>query len=395
MKSYFADLHIHVGCAENGAWVKIPSSRRLTVRNILQEAKNRKGIDLIGIVDCMAPPVLGDLRRLQAEGRLLPRTGGGYCFEGSTTLLTGAEIETVEANGKQSHTLIFLPDLAAMETFAATMAKYIRNIAISTQNAHMPLGSLIDIATAFEALIIPAHIFTPHKGLYGACTRRLTQILSERQISAIAGVELGLSADSTMADRIGELAPFSFMTNSDAHSPDKIAREYNRLLLAEPSYRELALALARKDGRQIEENYGLDPRLGKYHRTLCDACGHVETESKTVLQLCPACGSKKIVRGVFDRIDDIADYNLPRHPAFRNPYFYQIPLAFIPGVGKAAIERLLTVFGTEMAVLHQAAPQALAAVVGEKTAAAILAARSGEARIAAGAGGVYGRMLKM
>jgi PHP family Zn ribbon phosphoesterase len=55
----------------------------------------------------------------------------------------------------------------------------------------------------------------------------------------------------------------------------------------------------------------------------------------------------------------------------------------------------LAAFGSEMAVLHRADYQDLANVVGEKTAAAILAARSGEARIVAGAGGIYGRMLKM
>ncbi|KYZ77502.1 hypothetical protein AXX12_05180 [Anaerosporomusa subterranea] len=394
MKQFFADLHIHVGCTDNGTWVKIPTSRRLTVRNILHEADCRKGIDIIGVVDCMSPPVLADLRQLLAEGMIRVQSGGGYLFEGGTALMLGAEIETAEADGKQSHTLIFLPDIETMTAFSATMSKHIRNIGLSSQNAHMTLGNLIDIAVGFEALIIPAHIFTPHKGLYGSCTRRMANILSDKQIQSLAAVELGLSADAMMADRIAELSELSFITNSDAHSPDKIAREYNLLLLAEPSYQELALALARKGGRRVATNYGLDPRLGKYHRTLCDACGHVEIENKTVA-LCPACGSKKVVRGVFDRIDDIADFSLPQHPDFRVPYHYQIPLGFIPGVGKVAIDRLLAAFGSEMAVLHRATQHEIAAVVGEKTAAAILAARSGEARIVAGAGGIYGRMLKM
>jgi uncharacterized protein (TIGR00375 family) len=394
VKQFFADLHIHVGCTDNGTWVKIPTSRRLTVRNILHEADCRKGIDIVGIVDCMSPPVLADLNRLLAEGEISAQSGGGYLFQRGTALFLGAEIETAEANGKQSHTLIFLPDLETMTAFSVVMSKHIRNIGLSSQNAHMTLGQLIDIAAGFEALIIPAHIFTPHKGLYGSCTRRMADILSEKQLQRVAAIEIGLSADSMMADRIAELRDLSFITNSDAHSPDKIAREYNLLSLAEPSYQEFALALARQDGRKVAANYGLDPRLGKYHRTLCEACGHVEIENKTV-SLCPACGSKKVVRGVFDRIDDIADYSLPHHPDFRAPYYYQIPLGFIPGVGKIAIDRLLAAFGSEMAVLHRADYQDLATVVGEKTAAAILAARSGEARIVAGAGGIYGRMLKM
>lgn len=394
MKQFFADLHIHVGCTDNGTWVKIPTSRRLTVRNILHEVVCRKGIDMIGIVDSMSPPVLVDLNRLLADGEISVQSGGGYLFRGGTALILGAEIETAEADGKQSHTLIFLPDIATMIAFSATMSKYIRNIGLSSQNAHMTLGQLIDIAVGFEALIIPAHIFTPYKGLYGSCTRRMADILSDKQMRSLAAVELGLSADTMMADRIAELSAFSFISNSDAHSPDKIAREYNVLKLAEPSYQELARALTRNGGRCVAANYGLDPRLGKYHRTLCDACGHVEIESKAVSN-CPVCGSKKVIRGVLDRIDDIADYLLPQHPDFRVPYYYQIPLGFIPGVGKTTINRLLTVFGSEMAVLHRATPEELAAVVGEKTAQAIITARSGEARIVAGAGGIYGRMLKM
>lgn len=394
MRQFFADLHIHVGCTDSGTWVKIPTSRRLTVRNILHEAVCRKGMDIIGIVDSMSPPVLKDLRRLLTEGLLTEQTGGGYLFEHQTLLLLGAEIETAEDNGKQSHTLIFLPDMDTMAAFSTRMGKHIRNIGLSSQNAHIPLAKLIDIATEFGALIIPAHIFTPHKGLYGSCTERIAHILSDKQLQSIAAVELGLSADSSMADRLAELQGLSFITNSDAHSLEKIAREYNLLQLEVPNFEEFALALACKEGRKVSANYGLDPRLGKYHRTMCEACSHVETEGTTVV-ICPACGSKKVVRGVFDRIDDIADYNLPQHPTFRAPYFYQIPLGFIPGVGKVAIERLLAAFANEMAVLHKATEQDLSRIVGTKTAAAILAARSGEARIVAGAGGIYGRMLKL
>ena len=38
MNRYFADFHIHVGISEAGQWVKIPTSRNLTVRTILDTA---------------------------------------------------------------------------------------------------------------------------------------------------------------------------------------------------------------------------------------------------------------------------------------------------------------------------------------------------------------------
>ncbi len=394
METFFADLHIHVGLSESGAWVKIPTSNKLTLRNILAEATGRKGLQIIGVVDALSPHVRRDFALLAAEGLLALDSQGGYRYDDRLTLLLGAEIETSEPDGGMAHTLIFLPDIVTMEKFAATMGRHIRNIHMSSQNAHMPLAELIRTAEPFGALIVIAHAFTPHKGLYGSCTPRMAAVLGEREMAAIAAVELGLSADSTLADRIGELASYTFVTNSDAHSLDKIAREYNQLMLATPSFQECAWAFARRGGRAVTANYGLDPRLGKYHRTFCGECDYFDPAGEAFTDNCPRCGSRKVVRGVFDRIDAIADWPEPRHPDHRPPYRHQIPLSFIPGVGGKALEKLLAAFGTEMNVLHRASETEIRAVVGAKTAETILAARAGEAAITAGGGGVYGKLAK-
>ena len=44
-------------------------------------------------------------------------------------------------------------------------------------------------------------------------------------------VELGLSADSQLADRLSQLHEYTFLTNSDSHSPwpHRIGREFNRI----------------------------------------------------------------------------------------------------------------------------------------------------------------------
>lgn len=393
MRTFFADFHIHVGISETGKWIKIPTSRQLTLRNILHEASARKGMEIIGIVDALSPLVRDDFHRLAAEGLLTLDSQGGYRYQDKLTLILGAEIETTEPDGGAAHTLIYLPDIAAMDSFAAQMARHIRNICLSSQNAHMPLATLVRLAAPFEAAIVPAHIFTPHKGLYGSCTRRMARLLGDRELAAIAAVELGLSADTAMADRIGELASFSFLTNSDAHSTEKIAREYNIIRVETPSFTECVRAFRRQMGRGLGGNYGLDPRLGKYHRASCAACGHISSPGETFAK-CPRCGGGKIINGVFDRIDAIADYPAPVHPEHRPPYRHQVPLSFIPGVGAKALDKLLAAFGTEMRVLHDAAPEELVAVVGGRTAAAIVQARSGTAAITAGGGGVYGKLAK-
>ncbi len=394
MKDFFADFHVHVGLSERGQWVKIPTSNRLTLRNILAEAAERKGLQLVGVVDALSPLVREDFSLLAAEGLLTLDSQGGYRYDDRLTLLLGAEIETSELDGGSAHTLVFLPEIGLMADFAATMSRHIRNIHMSSQNAHMPLAELVRTAAPFDALIVVAHAFTPHKGLYGSCTARMANILGEREMAAIAAVELGLSADSSLADRIGELASFTFITNSDAHSLDKIAREYNLLSLEAATFQECAWAFARRNGRAVTANFGLDPRLGKYHRTFCGECDYFDPAGEPFTVACPRCGSGKIVRGVFDRIDDIADWAEPRHPAHRPPYRHQIPLSFIPGVGGKALGKLLAAFGTEMNVLHSAGGDTLRDVAGDKVAAAILAARAGEAAITAGGGGTYGKLAK-
>ena len=148
------------------------------------------------------------------------------------------------------------------------MSNYINNITLSSQRARISAYQLIDIVERYNGILIPAHCFTPHKSFYGNCTSRLERIFKEK-FNKIFAIELGLSSDTELADYISELETRTFVTNSDAHSLPKIAREYNKVLLEGISFKELVKALKNEDGRKIVANYGMDPKLGKYHRTYC------------------------------------------------------------------------------------------------------------------------------
>lgn len=273
------------------------------------------------------------------------------------------------------------------------MGKHMKNIQLSSQRIYVSPRELQQEITDRGGLLIPAHVFTPHKGLYGNMADRMSEVFD---LNAIAGIELGLSADSSMAGRISELDAYSFLTNSDAHSLGKIGREYNKIDMTEPSFAEFHKALAMKEGRRISANYGLNPRLGKYHRSYCNGCDSVLDEGTDIRELvrCPDCGSTKLVQGVFDRIVNIADRPEPIVPQSRPAYHYQVPLEFIPGLGKSAIRKLLGAFGTEMNILHQATEAELAAIVGEVLAASIVMARNGTLPLSAGGGGTYGKVLR-
>lgn len=390
LKDCYCDLHVHIGKASNGQSVKISGSRDLTFAGIAKEAAERKGIELIGIIDSHSPPVQQDIMDCLESGEMTEAEGGGISYRG-TTIVLGAEIEIREPGRKECHVLAFMPDLNTMMDFSSWMSRHMRNINLSSQRLYAPSRVLQDEITGRGGLLIPAHIFTPHKGLYGCATEQMADLFDLKRIAA---VELGLSADSEMAGYISELDPYSFLTNSDAHSLGKIGREYNVMELAEPSFKELQMALERRAGRRVAANFGLNPRLGKYHRTYCSGCGSIIDEDFATSDRCPYCGSIKLVQGVLDRILYIADREAPNIPAHRPPYHYQVPLDFIPGLGKAKMNVLLQAFGNEMNILHKATEQEISAIAGADLASKIIAARSGVLELSVGGGGTYGKVVK-
>ena len=99
--------------------------------------------------------------------------------------------------------------------------------------------------------------------------------------------------------------------------------------------------------------------------------------------------------GVLDRIEIIRDKPKEMNGIIkpgRPPYIYQIPLSFIPGLGRTTIDKLLNKFETEMNILHKLSFDDIEAVVGEKVARNIINAREGKMSITAGGGGVYGKI---
>ena len=394
MEEVFADLHVHIGRSENGKPIKITAARSLNFANIAKECADRKGINIVGIIDCASPYVIEDIENFLKTGEAYEIEDGGIIYKDKVCILLGSEVETSEVgrNGKcgAAHNVCFFPHLSDIKGFSKEMSKHIHNITLSTQRSDVSGYELIDIVEKYNGILIPAHCFTPFKSYYGNCLDRMKDIFKEK-FDKIFSIELGLSADTYLADMITELEDKTFVTNSDAHSLPKIAREYNKMLVNDISFKEVVKALKGEDGRKVLCNYGLDPKLGKYHRTFCDSCNQV-IETKEPVAVCPFCGSDKVTFGVFDRIELIKDKEKSKSPANRPPYVYQVPLTFIPGVGNKTIDRLLDSFGTEMTILHKLSKDDIEAVVGEKVANEIIASREGKMKIHAGGGGVYGKV---
>ncbi len=398
MYEIFADLHVHIGRSENNKPIKITAAKSLNFANIAKECADRKGINVVGIIDCASPYVIEDIENFLKQGDAYEIADGGIIYKDKVCIILGSEIETAEINdnGKtgSAHNLCYFPHLKDIKGFSNEMSHHIKNITLSSQRADISAYELVDIVEKYNGILIPAHVFTPYKSFYGNCTDRLEKKFKEK-FDKIFAIELGLSSDTFLADEISELETKTFVTNSDAHSLPRIAREYNKILVEDISYKEILKALKNQDGRKIIANYGLDPKLGKYHRTYCEECGKT-LPGEAPVTTCPYCGAtrdtRKVTMGVFDRIEEIKDKETTQSPANRPPYIYQIPLTFIPGLGGKTIDKLLEHFDTEMNILHKLSKDDLEAVVGGKIANNIINSREGNVTIQAGGGGVYGKI---
>ncbi|MCJ7839397.1 endonuclease Q family protein [Lederbergia sp. NSJ-179] len=385
MSEAFADLHIHIGRTYTGKAVKITGSKTLTLSNILKAAKYPKGLDIVGVIDCHSPGVIIEIEQLIEAGKLVEMDEGGFRFEDEVTLIPGTEIEVYDENCHGPiHVLAFFPTFPTLKDFSNWLSKRVTNIQLSTQRIYEKAEVLQEKVKSLDGLFIPAHIFTPFKSLYGkGVVKSLTEILNPHLIDA---VELGLSSDTEMANQISELHSYTFLTNSDAHSTQKIAREYQKFELEAPTFDALSKALVNQDGNTVRANYGLNPRLGKYYRTTCAVCSQ---PMKTTI--CSHCGAEKYIKGVSERISELADAkDKPQRP----PYIHQVPLDFIPGLGPKTMQHLLDHFGTEMNILHRVDGNDLKKVVNVQLAEMIIQAREGNLQIAAGGGGKYGRIEK-
>lgn len=377
-----ADLHIHIGSTLSGKPVKITASRQMTFSSVLYESSVRKGLRMIGLIDAHVPEVQQEIAEGLQNGLFQEHSGGGIQYQ-ETTCLLGVELELMIGKGL-AHFLVYLPDLTQMRSFTQWLDLYMKNIHLSTQRLYQTPEQLLFKVEELGGLLIPAHVFTPFRSLFGSAVDHLSDVLP---VDRIMGLELGLSSDTGMADQISELRELTFLTNSDAHSIGKIAREYQMLELQEASFVEFASALKRENGRKVVENYGFHPKLGKYYGSVCLNCGMPWSNGA---KQCEKCQSRRRVKGVPERINEIADQP-SESPAHRPPYVHQVPLAMLPGIGPKTLDRLLEKVGTEMYLLHQATEQEMSDASNHKIAKTILRARSGLLTIQEGGGGIYGK----
>ncbi len=432
MKPFYADLHLHSPHS-------IAVSPSLNLDTMVKTCKE-KGLDIIGTGDILQPDWLEYM-----ETNLEKERNGAYKYKDIHFILQ-TEIEDEET----THQVVFFPDFRAVREAQEKLNPYSKNILSEwggRPRVNLPPPELVDIITDLGGLIGPAHAFTPFRAIFRQGRFKSLQECYQDAVKKVSFLELGLSANTDLADRIESLKDITFLSNSDAHSqnPYSLGREFNRLLLEKPTFEEISLALKRKDGRKVTLNVGLHPKLGKYYNMFCGKCRrrvffkkskktsfihfsqysitddfiiYYESDPKSARKdyvknvakdkiVCPACkestgNNYKVKLGVSERVDVMSSYEQPRHPHHRPPYINAIPLIdilrSIEGIKSKnsktvtrAYSKIINKLGTEYKILLDL-PIAEITEYNEKIGYAIDAFRNDQMGYTAGGGGTYGKI---
>ena len=390
---FIADFHIHSKYSR-------ATSRDMDVQHLAQWAK-LKGITLMGTGDFTHHLWLEELKHI------LEDCGNGLFKYADVYFMLTAEISSIYSKGDRGyriHNLIFAPSFAVVDKINHALLSRGANLSSDGRPIiGLPAAELARIVFDIDenCMVVPGHIWTPWFSLFGSMSGfDKIEDCFEEQTSKIFALETGLSSDPAMNWRLSALDRFTLISNSDAHSPQKIGREAN-VFNCELNYPTIRQVLKNKDQDKFLYTLEFFPEEGKYHFDGHRLCGIRWSPQETRLHngKCPKCG-KSVTVGVVNRVEKLADRPQGYKPQNAIPFKNLIPLdeiiASAKGLGKASVsvERdyhfYLTKFSTEFEILLKASKEELFKGLAPKIAEGVLLARQGKVNIKPGYDGEYG-----
>ncbi|MFP4467083.1 MAG: endonuclease Q family protein, partial [Candidatus Goldiibacteriota bacterium] len=393
-----ADLHIHSGYSR-------ATSPRMNIEEIVRWA-DKKGIGIIGSGDFQHPGYFGELKNriIDAdEGLCMLRKGSS-----KARIMLTTEISSIYKHKdkvRKIHTLVMLPGLKNAEIFSKKLAEKGNTASDGRPILGMPAKDVLKFTLDIcpEAMVIPAHAWTPWFSVFGAKSGYDSlEECFEEETHNIRAIETGLSSDPAMNWMISGLDNISLISNSDAHSPEKIGREAN-VFDCGLSYYEVKDILYKKDLKRFLYTIEFFPEEGKYHNDGHRECGinmHPKDAEKTG-GICPVCG-KALTPGVLHRVKELADRPWNTRPKNAVPYKSIIQLEeIISDVKEAApsskkvkkeYEKMLSKGGTEFEILLDRTREELLKIGDSGTADAIIRMRKGNVKLVPGYDGEFGKI---
>lgn len=407
---FIADLHIH------SAYSRATSKEGLPPR--LEWAARRKGIDLLATGDFTHPAYRNILHEQleQGENGLLTlkkefriKDAGLAADEMQPHFIISGEISSIykhKGKGRKVHNVVLLPDLEA----ADRLSKKLEDLGCNIRSDGRPIIGLssrdlmeLTLEACKEAIVIPAHIWTPYFSVFGAYSGYETiEDCYEDMTPYIYAVETGLSSDPPMNWRLSELDKYTLVSNSDAHSPDKLAREAN-LFNCGMDYRSIYQALADRNSSGFYGTIEFYPEEGKYHWDGHRDCKHYCTPKETLENngLCPVCG-KPLTIGVLHQVEVMADREEGYRPDNARPFENLVPLAEVMAGSlgmtpvsrkiQAGYEKLLSELGSELHILRECPIEDVQKLAGPCVAEGLKRLRDGQVKLRPGYDGEYGKV---
>jgi len=395
------DLHLHSPYSRG-------TSREMTIENLSKYAK-LKGLNLLGSSDFTHPIWLKQLKQKLSE---IDHTGifqskSGFNFILSTEV---CNIFAHEGKIRKVHNIILAKNFDIVDQINEQLKKFGNLGTDGRPILNISCVELVEILMEIskDIMVIPAHIYTPHFGVFGSRSgfKSLRECFQENT-KYISALETGLSSIPSMSYRISELDKYSLVSFSDSHSPWpwRIGRELCVLKIKELTFNEIIEAIKEKNNKNFLMTIEFPCEAGKYHwdgHRLCN----VSLEPKEAIKLnniCPKCG-KKLTIGVLHRVEELADRPESFVPKDAIPFKILLPLyeiiSFAWGSGELYSkkvlqehDKLIEKFGNELNVLLDVPKEELLKVTNEKIADAIIKVREGKVKYICGYDGNYGRPI--
>jgi uncharacterized protein (TIGR00375 family) len=402
MQKFILDLHIHSKYSR-------ACSKELTLPNIAKYCE-KKGIQVVVTGDFTHPAWAKHIRE-----ELVEDSGGIYRLKNHpspTRFLLGTEVASIKKHAGQTrrvHHLLFAPSIEVAEKFTATLSD--RGINLKADGRPiigMTSKDILEVMLGVDdrMVMIPAHAWTPWFGVFGAKGGyRSLEECYEDLTPHIFAIETGLSSDALMNRRVSAIDHIALVSNSDAHSLDKLGREANVIALpdgATLTYEAIMSAIRTNTKETLANTIEFYPEEGKYHvdgHAICKFFCEPE-ETKRRGGMCPVCG-KQLTIGVLHRVIDLADRTDTESASHIHiPEYHIVPLLEIlsnvyrVGVKSkkvvATYEKMIHDIGNEFYILLHAPLEVIEKFSSDVIRMAVERVRTGKIVLKPGYDGVFG-----
>lgn len=320
-------------------------------------------------------------------------------------------IYSKNGKGRRIHMIVFAPNLSVVKKINKVLAK-VGNIASDGRpilgiDVKKLMQLILDISD--DCFFVPAHAWTPWFSVFGSFSGfDSLEECFEELTPRIRAIETGLSSDPAMNWRLAALDDITCISNSDAHSLQKLGREatvFTGDTITYPSLIDAIAAGARGAPLlSLDSTIEFFPEEGKYHLDGHRICGFScePEQTKKLHGICPQC-KKPLTVGVLNRVMALADQDEERAKKTpRVPFHSIIPLQelianeYDVGVQskkvKEVYKKVINRCGAEFDILLTVLIEEISAHAGEEVARMIKKMRDGDVDIIPGYDGEYGRI---